>query len=143
MTDWKSDLGDFLNNREQRLKDNEEKLERVNAEVKEFYSKIVIPAFEELEKELQKHKRETRICSTSIIVTYRGEQEIEYEIKVIAHPHTASVSRIAHFRAEDGTMYTSEGPLPSGSKNYPITNITKDDVITDFLSNYKDHLRHL
>jgi hypothetical protein len=143
MTDWKTDLGDFLNNREQRVKDNEEKLEKVKAEVKEFYSKIVIPAFEELEKELQKHKRETRISSTSIKVSYRGEQEIEYEIKVIAHPHNASVNRISHFRAEDGKMYTSEGPLPSGSKNYPITNITMDDVIKDFLSTYKDHLRNL
>ncbi len=143
MTDWKSDLEDFLNNREQRARDNEKKLEKVKAEVKEFYSKIVIPAFEELEKELQKHKRETRISSTSFIVSYRGEQEIEYEIKVIAHPHTASVSRITHFRAEDGKMYTSEGPLPSGSQNYPIGNITKDEVIADFLSTYKDHLRHL
>ncbi len=146
MTDWKSDLRDFFNNTEKKAKDNEEKLEKVEAKVKEFYSKIIIPAFEELEKELQKYKRETKISSkhnsSSIIVSYRGEQEIEYEIQVVAYPHATSLNRITHFRDKDGKKCISEGPLQSNSQTYSITNMTKGEVITDFLSTYKDHLKH-
>jgi hypothetical protein len=139
MSDWKSDLDDFIRNKERQEKVDEDKLKEMNSKVKEFYSTIVTPAFEELKKELEKHQREVQMSAehnlASIIVKYEGELELDYSIKVSTkgtHP-----SQQTHFRDKSGRTHRAEGYLRSGNQDYTIYDITKDDIIKNFISEYK------
>ena len=143
MSDWKSDLDDFIRNKERQEKVDEDKLKEINSKVKEFYSTIVTPTFEELKKELEKHQREVQISAghnlASIIVKYEGELELDYSIKVTVSPKGAYVSQQTHFRDKSGRTHRAEGYPRSGNQDYTIYDITKDDIIKNFISEYKTH----
>lgn len=145
MSDWKTDLDDFIRNKERQEKVDENKLKEIDSKVKEFYSTIVTPAFEELKKELEKHQREVQISAghnlASIIVKYEGELELDYSIKVTVSPKGAHPSQQTHFRDKSGRTHRAEGYPRSGNQDYTIYNITKDDIIKNFISEYKTHTK--
>ena len=145
MSDWKSDLANFFSEKEEKNELNEEKLKDTEAEVAKFYSKVVIPAFQELKVELEKYYREVRISSgltsASIIVIYKGQKEIDYSIKVRIYPYNAFPYPHTRFRDESGKIYITEGFLRSGSQAYNISQIKKNEIIQHFLVDYKRSMR--
>jgi hypothetical protein len=147
MSNWKSDLASFFNDKEQEIKMEEEKMTDTKIEVAKFYSAVVVPAFEELKAELEKYQREVRISSStesaSIIVSYKGETEFDYSIKVRIHPGKAFPYPETRFRdPSDGKNYLAEGFLGRGIQNYTTSQIDKDEIIQNFLSDYKSHMHH-
>jgi hypothetical protein len=147
MSEWKSDLASLFSEKEEN-KNNEEKLKITRAGVTKFYSEVVIPAFEELKIELEKYHREVKLYTgevyASIIVGHQGETEANYSIRVRIIPGRAfPFPETIFIEPSDGKSYRVEGFLRTGSQDYDITQINKDEIIQDFLSNYKMHLRYL
>lgn len=142
MSDWKSDLESFFQDKQKETQVSEKKLTERKSEVATFFSTVVVPAFEEIKTELEKYQREVRVSSgtdfTSIVISYKGETELDYSIKVRIRPGSAFPYPEARFRdPTDGKMYKAEGFLRSGTQDYTVAQITKEEIIKDCLSGYK------
>ena len=116
------------------------------AEIATFFSKVVLPAFEEIKSDLEKYQRDVRVSSSknvaSIAIRYKGEPEVTYSIRVDVHHRSA----IPHVETEfieqtNGKMYRSKGVLRSGLQNYTIADIRKEEIIKYCLADYKRHVR--
>jgi len=147
MSDWKSDLASIYSEKEENNNNDEGKLKITRAEVAKFYSEIVIPAFEELKIELEKYQREVKIYSgevyASIIVNHKEETEANYSIRVRIVPgRVFPYPETIFIEPSDYKSYRTDGSLRIGSQEYDISQINKDEIIQDFLSNYKMHLQH-
>jgi len=146
MSDWKSALESFFQDKQKETQVSEEKLTETKSEVATFFSTVVVPAFEEIKTELEKYQREVRVSSgtdfASILVSYKGETELEYSIKVRISPGYAFPYPETRFRdPTDGKMYRAEGFLRSGAQDYTVAKITKEEIIKHCLSDYKMHMR--
>jgi hypothetical protein len=143
MADWKSDLDSFFSKKEKRAEITKENVSKADAEIESFFSSTVIPAFEEMKLELEKHQRVVNISSgggsASIEVSFEGNSELRYSIKTRIHSDgSIFLYPETRFRDKsDGKKYVAEGYLRSGSQNYVMKQITKDEIINHFLSEYK------
>jgi hypothetical protein len=142
MSDWKSELANSFNKKDQINKGNEEVLKATQAEIAKFYSEVVIPAFEELKVELKKYQREVKVSSgtdsATIEVKNKLELELIYSIKVRIFPGRSIPYSETHFRDKSkNKSYRAEGKLRYGSQDYDISQIKKDEIIEHFLSHYK------
>jgi len=145
MSDWKSDLANSFKKKGENKKSDEEKLKITKEEVVKFFLQIVIPAFRELKTELEKYGRDVRITNSSessmIEVHYEGQMEIDYSIKVRIFPGRAIPYPETRFNEKsDMKTYRAEGTLRSGSQDYDISQITKDEIIQKFLTDYKQEI---
>ena len=143
MSDWKSDMEGFFHEKQKKAQVGEDKLKGTKSEVGAFFSAVVIPAFEEIKTELKKYQRESNVFggidSASIVISYKGYTEFTYSIKV--YPGTVFPCSEIHFRKRSEVKtYRAEGILRAGSKDYTVAQITKEEIIKQFLSDYKNHL---
>ena len=143
MSDWKSDLEGFFHQKQKKAQVVEDKLKDTKSEVGTFFSAVVIPAFEEIKTELKKYQRESNVFggidSASIVISYKGYTEFTYSIKV--YPGTVFPCSEIHFRKpSEVKTYRAEGILRTGLQDYTIAQITKEEIIKQFLSDYKDHM---
>jgi hypothetical protein len=142
MSDWKSELEISFNKKEQMIKANEEESKATQGKIAKFYSEVVVPAFEELKVELKKYLREVKVSgginSATIEVKNKGELELIYSIKVRILPGRTIPYPETHYRDKSkNKSYRAEGKLRYGSQEYDLSQITKDEIIEDFLSHYK------
>jgi hypothetical protein len=145
MSDWKSELANSFNKKEQINKVNEEKLKATQGEVAKFYSEVVVPAFEELKVELKKYQREVKVSSgldsATIFANHKRELELGYSIKVKIFPDRVIPYSETRYRDKSKKKsYRAEGALRYGSQDYDISMITKDEIIEHFLSHYKHQI---
>ena len=144
MTNWKSDMESFFHKKQKNAQVDETKLKETKSGVATFFSAVVIPAFEEIKIELEKYQREGTVLggidSASIVISHKGYTEFTYSIKV--HPGTSFPYSEIHFRnPSEAKTYRAEGILRTGSQDYTIAHITKEEIIKQFLSDYKRHIR--
>jgi hypothetical protein len=142
MSDWKSELANSFSKKEQINKVNEEKIKAIQGEVAKYYSEVVVPAFEELKAELEKYQRKVKVSSgidfATIEVKNKRELELIYSLKVRILPDGAIPYSETRFRDKSkNKSYRAEGKLRYGSKDYDLSQITKDEIIEHFLSHYK------
>lgn len=151
MEDWKNDLGDMFKNIEEKGRKDEENVKKREAEAEKFFTSIVIPAFEELKNELEKHGREVSTptgyksvysqVGAIMSVKFEGVEEYVYGIGVKISPRCAFPYSERWFTSkEDGKKYKGEGVIRSGVQDYDVSDISKEDIIRDFLSGYKLHV---
>ena len=143
MPNWKSDMESFFHEKQSNVQVDEDKLKETKPEVATFFSTVVIPAFEEIKTELKKYQRESNVFggidSASIVISYKGYTEFTYSIKV--YPGTLFPHSEIHFRnPSEVKTYRAEGILRTGSQDYTIAQITKEEIIKQFLSDYKNHM---
>ena len=143
MSDWKSDMEGFFHEKQKKAQVDEDKLKDTKSEVGTFFSAVVIPAFEEIKTELKKYQRESTVFggidSASIVISYKGYTEFTYSIKV--YPGTVFPHSEMHFRnPSEVKAYRAEGILRTGLQDYTIAQITKEEIIKQFLSDYKKHM---
>jgi len=143
MSDWKSDMEGFFHEKQKKAQVDEDKLKDTKSEVGTFFSAVVIPAFEEIKTELKKYQRESNVFadidSASIVISYKGYTEFTYAIKV--YPDMPFPCSEIHFRKGSGVKtYKAEGILRAGSQNYTVAQITKEEIIKQFMSDYKSHM---
>lgn len=139
-SDWKNELGSFLN--EQRKDKKEER----RLELEKFIREVVLPAFKELKAELEKHGRLAIIrevpSSASIKVTNQGEEEITYSIQARTFSDRTVPYPSVRFRERRGVRYVAtEGTFGTGAQSAAVPDVSKDDVIRNFLSYYMRHSR--
>ena len=96
MAEWKSDLDDMFKSREQKADAAAEKQKETQTAVEEYLSTEVIPAFEELKAQLEKHGRQVTVSkrsdSASIIMGFQGNEEFITSLKAVAREFTPKQS---------------------------------------------------
>ena len=135
MADWRDNLNDFFDQTEETKQDEEK------SEIAGFVSHVVIPAFEEIEMELARHGRYVNIrdtiTSAVITVCKEGEEELMYRVQGRTFPNGVLPYAEIRFRERKGLrLLTTESMFRSGSQGYALGDITKEEVIQNFIENY-------
>ncbi|MGB7297266.1 MAG: hypothetical protein WBC70_16920 [Candidatus Aminicenantales bacterium] len=139
MKNWKDDLKEFF-----KEKDIDRAREKKDAElrsrVEKFYLKSVRPAFKTLKKELERYGRQVNIAVSeslaAIEVEFEGRLELNYQVKVRdIHPYL-------EIRYQDamGNGIWSEANFREGSQQVDISGLSTDEIIQNFLREYKARL---
>ena len=166
MKDWKSDLSNFFEKREKKRQKHESQLKQKSLEAEHFYKSEVYPALGELKIQLEKHGRKVTVIGTSefagIRVNHKGKEEYSYNIIVCIIPGCSTPFTLLMAFGE-GTKNTlkKQGTFKEVRKNIAksssatyspwvggqkydiseISNISKEDIISRFLQDYKTYLR--
>lgn len=142
MNEWKSELDDFFNERtnEKTKKD----LNTVSEKISRFIAEIVLSAFQDLQIELEKYERKVNISSSkmkgSIRVEFNDTQEFLYHIKFRVKGNNIQPYCEYFFNAL-GESYRSIEPLRGDAQKYTIDDLSKYDILNNFLSSYKGKIR--
>jgi hypothetical protein len=135
MTDWRSNLGQVMRRTE------EKKQEKEATQMAHFVQGVLVPAFAELRQELEQHDREVSIrhtdSSATLIVRYRGEEEISYRVQGRMFPSGVLPFADVRCRERRGLrLITSESMFRTGKPTYTVVDVTKQEVIDNFLKHY-------
>lgn len=139
--DWKKELRDFLSHSGTSAARKQEERRRI----KGFIADVVVPAFEEVAKELQALGRDVEVefgdRVASIIVVHEGEEEIHYEVRARAYrKRDFAFPAIPLFDAE-GQTYRAEAYVGSRELHHDVTDFSREDLIRSFLDQYERQLR--
>jgi hypothetical protein len=139
MANWKDDLKHFFKEGDIDLA-QEKRDEKLRSEVKKFYLKTVQPAFKKLKKELERYGREVNLAVSdslaAIEVEFEGRLELKYQVKVRdIHPYLA-----IHYQDAMGNEIWAEGNFREGSQRVEIFGLSTDEIIQNFLKEYKARL---
>jgi hypothetical protein len=139
MANWKDDLKDFFKE-EDIDRAREKRDEKIRSEVKKFYLKKVQPAFKKLNKELKRYGRQVNVAVSdslaAIEVEFEGRMELKYQVKVREiHPYLE-----IHYQDAMGNVIWAEGNLREGSRKIDIFDLSTDEIIQNFLKEYKARL---
>ena len=145
MADWKKKLSDFFKQSEEEkgrgLKLEADAIKSSDAAEK-FLCTVVDLALKDLAKELCKYERKAYTfgggrLSRELEIRFQNRVEFRYIINV----YTGAVKAIVHTscmaRYQSGHEQLWEGIIMRYGKQADITDITKDDIISDFLKQYK------
>ncbi|MBM4148780.1 MAG: hypothetical protein FJ224_07025 [Lentisphaerae bacterium] len=107
----------------------------------EFISKTVVPAFEDVREAMAHHGRESTIRSSDVsaaILIYNGsDEEMSYRIQGRMFPSGFRPYAEVRFRERKGLRYvTIESLFRAGDATCRVGDITKDEIIQDFLEHY-------
>lgn len=138
--DWKKDLGTFLQDK------RKDKKEERRQELEDFIRTVVVPAFEELKRELEKHSRavsiRSAVTSASIKVEHGGEEEMTYWVQGLAFSDRTVPFPEIRYRERRGVRFVrTEGTFGSGAQKYSVADVSHEDIIRNFLSYYMRHSR--
>ena len=134
-TDWRDNLREFFEETE------DEQPDQGGKEFPRFIGEVAVPAFRELAGELEKHGRTATIrnsvTSAALIVQRAGEEEMTYRIQGRTFPDRTLPYAEIRFRERRGLrLIRVESMFRSGEEDYRLEDITKEEVIRDFLDNY-------
>ncbi|MEX0885022.1 MAG: BCCT family transporter [Phycisphaeraceae bacterium] len=108
--------------------------------IRQFIANTVIPAFQEIERELEKHGRDVRIekraDQAALTVYHQGEEEFSYAVRGRAYHKLAFA--FPHMGLDDkARIVRGEVVLPSGHPHgYELQHFTREGIIRDFLDEY-------
>jgi len=135
MNDWKQNLNEFFQETDKsRQKEKEPELSR-------FITRVVGPAFQEIAAAMELHDREVTVRNTSnsaaIVVSHNGNEEIRYRVQGRTFPHTVLPYAEIRYRERKGLkLITVESMLRSGPPNYTLKDVSREEVIRNFLEHY-------
>ncbi len=140
--DWKRELGAFL---EEKRRD---KMEERRQEAEQFLRAVVVPAFQELKSELERHGRMVFIrevsSSASLKVTHQGEEEVTYSVHIRTFTDRTEPYPSIRYRERRGVRYvTLEGAFGTAGQPVATADISKEDVIRNFLFYYMRYTREV
>ena len=148
MTDWKKELTGFFEQQEphkeeqnQKVKANSTAITTKKEEANEFLCTVVDSALRDLAIEFHKHERKVynfggSEFSRELEVRFQDRTEFRYTINV--HAGTASVTVHASYlaRYQNGCEEQGGGTIMKDNTQADIAEITKDDIINDFMKHY-------
>lgn len=146
MDGWKAELDAHFKEQKNAKRQQKNQDDDFKKSAKRFIKKTVLPAFEELGKELGKHKRETVIDRkndwAALMVRHNKKKEIAYEITLDNEHGQGLVSRSVYYPNEKGKLKLGiEGNMHPAEKTAPYDHIKPDEIIADFLESYKQASR--
>lgn len=142
MSDWQSELSAFF-----QAKDKPSTSESPNAEdtwaiCSAFFSGTVMPAFQEIEYEMEKYDRDVMVWGSAemayIDITHKGERELKYVIRTDL-PNLRPFTEIHYVDPESGRILISKGIFRVSKKDYSMEEINQEVIINDFLAEYYAH----
>lgn len=145
MADWKKDLKDFFEEKEmeKKLEDEEEAIKKKQEpRIKEFYSSVVVPAFEELEVEFKKYKNSAYISAGSSFASIRVSSfdtgvNLTLNLEASIIDPTYLVSTYKYYNSRTGEEASHSVMLKN--VDCDISEISKEDIIKKFVELYKKH----
>lgn len=142
MADWKSELDKVFGDKENQEAETSRRLEQLKSGVPAYFETVVVPAFNELKEQLEKRDRQVEVRgnqdSASIEVRIHGVMEIHYAVHVLIWPTHVHLYVATKLR-EGGKSLRGESSIKRGSED-SIENITKEDIVSDFLRLYKGQI---
>jgi choline/glycine/proline betaine transport protein len=144
MSDWKQQLNNLFS--EEYRKNLKKKLVAGgNFRIKNFLSETVVPAFEEVAEELSNYGKDVDVevgkKDASVTVSEDGDEEFFYSIRVRVYKERKYVFPVIPLSDEEGQVYRAEVHLKSGPTDHDVTTYTKDQIIENFLYEYRRHIR--
>lgn len=144
MSNWKKNLKEIFD--EDFLKKRKKEVESEGkVRVKRFISDVVEPAFEEIAEELKEYDRdidvETEKMSATIRVFYEGAEEFYFSIKSRPYRRKDFSFPVLPLKDEKGEQYRAEVFLKDGPLYHDVTNYSKEQIIEEFLHQYKRHMQ--
>ncbi|MCK4819373.1 hypothetical protein KA005_26610 [bacterium] len=148
MTDWKKELAGLF---EQQQPYKEEQNQKVKAdstaittkkeEANEFLCTVVDSALRDLAIEFHKHERKAynfggSEFSRELEVRFQDRTEFRYTINVHAGTTSATVHASYLARYQNGCEEQGGGAIMKDNTQADIAEITKDDIINDFMKHY-------
>jgi len=138
MTDWRKQLREILNRGSGHSPDAS--LSESRRRIREYFDEVVAPALEALKQELAKHGREAEITRTptqaTLSVYYDGDEEFSYAVQAHAY-HRMSFAFPEFPRGDEPRVYQVEiTPHERPAERHRMAELTRDDIIQDFLDEY-------
>jgi len=135
MTDWQNTLDSFFEETRETKEITKE------TELTRFIHNVVNPAFEELRDQLTKHGRQVTIreteSSVAVLVHYQGKEELSYRIHGRLFPNGILPYAEIRVKERKGLKILSvDSMLRSGTSDYSIEDLKKEEVIEHFLDHY-------
>lgn len=145
MDRWRDELGALLKQKVAEDKRREaarrEQVTELVEKTRHFYDTVVVPAFEELSKELEKEGRSVYMDvdpdHVSMTVTHRGEVQFKYSVKQIGGYPSATM-------LFSDTGVVSSGLICPKGKDYrahKVASTTKEDIIADFMDRLREYVQ--
>jgi len=146
MEDWKKDLKSHFKEQKQTKKEIKEKQKAIKGEAKKFMHKSVLPAFEELKSELKKYKRDCTLNinknRAALVVKKNKRKEFVYEVNLANYSDELQANKSVYLPNEKGKLKLGvEGKIRNSHNALRPKMITKEDIIADFLEEYKQATR--
>ena len=146
MENWKTELETHFKEKKQSKKELKDKKEELKKSARRFIKKTALPAFEELGKELIKHKREVLVDKkkdwTALMVRHNKKKEFVYEISLSAEGEHLLAIRSFYSPNDKGKLKLGlEGKIRTSENSARIEKIERADIIADFLESYKQATR--
>ena len=135
MTNWRDSLDQFFEDTE------EQEQSRKDTALSCFVRDVAVPAFDELGEQLSRHGREISVretdSSVTAVVQHAGAEEISYRIHGRLFPNGVLPYAEVRFKERKGLkIIRVESMFRSGAPDYAIEDLTKEEVIRNFLSHY-------
>jgi hypothetical protein len=135
MSDWRDKLNNKFNKISEQKRQEAAELPRQQELAAQWIKETVVPAFHEVQPEIEKHGRKVIINSNqtraTILVTMHGSIELDYQI--IAEVHPAGVNAVTSIGYSGGR---SRGSPRGGAQGYHASTVTKEEIIADILMHY-------
>ena len=133
---WREDLGSLLDPSKTRQTETRE------PELGRFIRECVLPAFQELSDELERYGRTVvvrdSLTSAALIVSKGGEEEMSYRVQGRTFPTGVLPYAEVRFRERKGRrLIRVESMFRSGKPNYTLFDVTTEEIIRNFLDQYK------
>ncbi len=144
MSDWKKEMKELFDDelyiKRKQKAESEDKLR-----VKKFISDIVEPAFEEIAEELKEYDRDIDVEIEKMAATIRvyneGHEEFYFSIRSRPYKKKEFSFPVLPLRDEKGDYYRAEVYLKDGPIYHDVTNYNKEQIIRQFLHEYKRHMQ--
>jgi hypothetical protein len=143
---WREVLDAFLRQQDIRQQTDRDSVHRWRRVADHYLDTVAMPALEVLKQELERHGRIVTITRgryrAGISVEYDEEEEIRYTVR--AHVTVHGARAYAEIGLRDWTgerQYTVDRKFRSGAQDYSAADITSDEIINHFVTEYTGHLR--
>jgi len=136
MADWKKELSGIISN-----KSRVSRAQQENEVFENFLDEVALPALKTIAEELtENHGREAlvRRAPASATLNVRFEENDEITFQVMKHFVQSGIMPRAEVRLSRGQkLLKYAGMFKDDPQNYPVSDISKDDVIQCFLKYYR------
>lgn len=141
MSDWKRELKHIVETAGGPSRPPGAKSQRIRA----FVHEVVVPAFEEVARELQDYGRTVEVEHedrwASIRIIHGADEDFVYEVRVKAYRKPEFAFPVIPLRDAEGAAYRAEAGLSDRPLHQDVTNFTREQLIQHLLREYDRHLK--
>lgn len=136
MADWRNELTGILSGRARATRAEQE-----NAQFEDFLDNVALPALREVAEELNgKHGRDAQVrrAPASVTLNVRAGEAEEISFNVLKHFVQTGILPRAVVRLNRGLRFAKyESLFKDDPQNYPITDVTREEIIAVFIKYYR------